>query len=783
MRRKRHLIAEFLEQRALLSSLAYSLTTNQPAYQAGQPILMTFTETNTGSQPVTVQVDPTDFTVSQDGQALWQSNPASALAPATKTLQPGQSTSQSATWDGTTLFTLPGLNGATSWHLNHFGTFSISNPNAPQGLSASFQITNPLTTSLTTDKQVYQLGDTVQATFTEVNTAPVSITIPSSPPESFLVYQNGTPLWMVAYPQIIRADPTVLSAGQTVTDSQSLKIIPATGPYRLDRLTGTFDVTFGPQNDPTQYTTPIQVIASSPADLVTSISTDQPTYTAGQPVHLSFSETNVGTQPIVVLTGPNGFQITQNGTVVWNSPDSGTGSAQQKTWATLQPGQTYSQIDTWDGVSMTGSSTSLAAPYIVTNIFDPNADTASFQFAVPGSGQLSTSLTTDKSIYQLGQPVTLNFTETNIGTAPIQVVEGPSDFVITQNGQVVWKTAPLPLMPGGTIADRLVTLQPGQSYTQTATWNGVPDKLPSAYPSGTFVVSNSLEPPGKATTFQIVAQPAADLTTKITTDKSVYDSGEPVQITLSETNVSAQPIVVLTGPPAFQISHAGTVFWQSANPITLPALASWQTLQPGQSYTQTLTWKASLNSAVVSSQVVGQFSVSDLLDPDGSSASFQVLPTVYVPPPPTMPPVPVPPVPVPPVPVPPVPVVPPSPPSPSPVPVTGTLIPSRSVYQSGQAVRLALILKNISKSKVAVASTTGTDGITVMQGSSVVFHSGQIAGFAGSIRPRGTLKLALTWSGRSNQTGISNLAPGTYTISVVKGGYTATTSIRIVGRK
>ena len=69
MRRKRHLAAEFLEQRALLSSLAYSLTTNQPAYRVGQPIQMTFTETNTGSQPVIVQVDPTDFTVSQDGQA------------------------------------------------------------------------------------------------------------------------------------------------------------------------------------------------------------------------------------------------------------------------------------------------------------------------------------------------------------------------------------------------------------------------------------------------------------------------------------------------------------------------------------------------------------------------------------------------------------------------------------------------------------------------------------------------------------------------------------------
>ena len=309
---------------------------------------------------------------------------------------------------------------------------------------------------------------------------------------------------MVAYPQYVRVDPTVLSAGQTITDTQSLKIIPASGPYTLDRLTGTFEVTFGPQGDPTQYMTPIQVVASSPSNLVTSVSTDQSTYTTGQPVHLSFSETNVGTQTIVVLTGPNGFRIAQNGTVVWSSPNSGTGSTQQKTWATLQPGQTYSQIDTWDGVPLTGSSTNVAAPFTVTNMFDPNADTASFQLGAPGNGQLSTSLATDKSVYQLGQPIMLNFTETNVGTAPIQVVEGPSGFVITQNSQEVWKPGPLPLTPGSAIADRLVTLQPGQSYTQTATWNGVPDKLPSAYLSGMFAVSNSLEPTGKSTSFQIV---------------------------------------------------------------------------------------------------------------------------------------------------------------------------------------------------------------------------------------------------------------------------------------
>ena len=64
---------------------------------------MTFTETNTGTEPVTVQVDPTDFTVSQNGGAIWQSRPGQRLSAAqAETLQPGQSISQTATWDGTT---------------------------------------------------------------------------------------------------------------------------------------------------------------------------------------------------------------------------------------------------------------------------------------------------------------------------------------------------------------------------------------------------------------------------------------------------------------------------------------------------------------------------------------------------------------------------------------------------------------------------------------------------------------------------------------------------------
>ena len=64
MARKFGVRVEDLEGRTLLSGISYVLTTDHSVYQAGQPVQITFTETNTGTQPVTVSLSPTDFTVS-----------------------------------------------------------------------------------------------------------------------------------------------------------------------------------------------------------------------------------------------------------------------------------------------------------------------------------------------------------------------------------------------------------------------------------------------------------------------------------------------------------------------------------------------------------------------------------------------------------------------------------------------------------------------------------------------------------------------------------------------
>ena len=306
-----------------------------------------------------------------------------------------------------------------------------------------------------------------------------------------------------------------------------------------------------------------------------------------------------------------------------------------------------------------------------------------------------------------------------------------------------------------------MTLEPGQSVTQTTPWNGVPDKLPSGSSNGSFTVTDELDPRAESTTFQIIAPPAADLSTKVTTDKSVYQYGEPIQLTLTETNVSSQPIAVLTGPAAFVVTHDGAAVMQSAVPSSLPASTTWETLGPGQAYSQTFSWSGTTEYTVTSPQATGTFTASNLLDPNGATATFQIVAPVSLP-------ISVPPF----IPAPP----------PSTGPVTATLVANQPAYKPGESIRLSMVLQNQTAAKVSVAPVTQGNGITVMDGSAVVFHSVRIRPslFARSIKPHHSVKLDLVWSGRGNQPGVKNLTAGTYTVQVVEGGYIGTTTVRIV---
>jgi len=112
-------------------------------------------------------------------------------------------------------------------------------------------------------------------------------------------------------------------------------------------------------------------------------------------------------------------------------------------------------------------------------------------------GVLAVSLTTDRSYYNLGQPVNMTLTETNNSSHDVTVDFGPTidGFSITHNGATVWVSNHGP-QPQYILWE---TLKPGQSFTLKATWNGMPNE-----PTGVFVVHNELFPNGPTATFTVV---------------------------------------------------------------------------------------------------------------------------------------------------------------------------------------------------------------------------------------------------------------------------------------
>ncbi|MHB1558082.1 MAG: hypothetical protein ACYC61_11515 [Isosphaeraceae bacterium] len=113
---------------------------------------------------------------------------------------------------------------------------------------------------------------------------------------------------------------------------------------------------------------------------------------------------------------------------------------------------------------------------------------------------LATSLTTDGSSYQAGQPVVMTFQETNTSNTPTSVMAGPSTdgFDVMQAGRVVWRSN------GGInpLFIQVVPLGPGQSLTLTATWDGIPQGGSSPV-AGTFEIVNQLDPHGASATITI----------------------------------------------------------------------------------------------------------------------------------------------------------------------------------------------------------------------------------------------------------------------------------------
>jgi hypothetical protein len=589
MARRASFVVEQLETRASLSGVSYSLTTDQSVYSVGEPIQMTFTETNTGDQPVTVNVGPGDFIVTSQGafSSTWESNPGDQGQPVTVTLQPGQSYAQTATWDGTMTYT-------SGQRIAQWGTFTLSDLDAPQGLTATFQITDPLSYSLTTDQSVYQVGEPIQITLNETNTSDEPVLVEDGDDYGLSVLQNAVVVWqpfeaifvdpMILAPtlpggliQPIPWGATILQPGDSYSDTSTWDGIPNTVPPSI--LSGSFTV--AAQLDGQSVSSTFQIATPPAAQITTSLTTDQSTYLAGDPIQMTFTETNTGDLPTTILVG-GGFDVMQNGNEVWSSENANQffplvsfwgGYGQDLHWETLQPGQSYTQSVTWYGVPQGGSLVETGT-FVVSHEEDPRQSSATFQI-----GGLAYSLTTDQSVYQLGEPVQMTLTETNTSNQPMIIDPNLVTFNITQDGNWVWGN------DSWYFSQATVTLQPGQSYSHTVTWDGVPSGAPydgTLNLWGTFVVSVPGLP--QQATFQI-ADP--QIAYSLTTDQPTYSSGEPVQMILTETNTGDQPVTIDPDLLAFTITQDGNWVWGNFPEFWSQATV---TLQPGQSCSQTVTW-------------------------------------------------------------------------------------------------------------------------------------------------------------------------------------------------
>jgi len=100
----------------------------------------------------------------------------------------------------------------------------------------------------------------------------------------------------------------------------------------------------------------------------------------------------------------------------------------------------------------------------------------------------------------------------------------------------------------------------------------------------------------------IVAPANQGVKVVLATDHKVYHQGQPVVMTLTETNTSKQTVTVSLGPSTdgFYVTQNGREVWAS-NTGPQPLFLLLKTLKPGESFTLSATWDGHSNIGPASS--------------------------------------------------------------------------------------------------------------------------------------------------------------------------------------
>jgi hypothetical protein len=714
---------ERLEERALLSSLAYSLTTNESSYQPGQPIQISLTVTNTSSQPIETLrgADLDHFVVTENGVQVWESGSFILPLAESVTLQPGQSFTDGDTWNG-----VPNLGPLGAPTVLMGGLFTLTDQSVPGAGSANFTIDSPLSYSITTDQYTYSVGQPIEITYTQTNTSSQPVTA-NTGPSDFTINQAGqsAPVANLPGTWTTQSPTTTLQPGQSISETATWNGVANVGSQSGANVLGS-DITVSDSAAPQPLTAGFQI--TNPIE--TGLTVTSSSFAAGDPVTLLYTATNSGDVPVTVLNSPGSFSIQEELQLQYPEVFSQTGSG-TGTLVTLQPGQSLTQSATWTPSGGQAPVGSYQAYY--SGPFD--GKWAIFQVGAPGS--ISTTFTTDKSDYSVGQPVQITLSETNTSNQPVTVNTGPSEF------QITGETLAADVSGTGGTQSSTETLLPGQSFTQTATWNGVVGNIgtnPGTTAWGSFAVSSQNASQLQFATFQI----AKPVTTSLVASSPTFAPGQPVTLTFTETNSADVPVTVADYSGSFEIDDLETsaaVFCQTGS--ATPTLV---TVQPGASLTQTATWTPSAGQAPAGSYSAGYS------DPtQGVSTTFQIGSS--------------------------------NDPLPSaPAGVVASLATARSVVRLGQPMAFTLTLSNESNHTVDVSPKKKTGSVTIYHGSQAVWQSSKLT-LRGhkTIAAGHSVKLRGVSSGNGSERLESRLAPGTYTIAVSYDGYSASEMIQVKG--
>jgi hypothetical protein len=458
---------ESLEQRSLLSGgLTDTLTTDKSVYQIGEPIKFTFTETNTTSEPIQIAIFAGDdgFNVDEAGSLVWKSNSgAIPMVIALETLQPGHSRTFASTWDGVPDTGNPPVPGVMAP-----GIFTVTNQLSPDGPAATFQIASKLSYSLTTDQSDYRIGQPVQFTLTETNVTdqPISVDVA---PTNFTVTSDGSAVW--------QSDTSGTTTTQTLAPGQS---IIQSGTWNGIANTGSLLGTnaWGPDFVVSSPNTPAGLTAGFMIDnpISTSLSTQTPDVEAGQPVILTFTETNTSSEPVTVLDGDGTFQVTDGitGSTVFSYTETTPATA-----VMLQPGQSLTQTATWN----TDASTTLPGSYsgnfsdgklgARTNLWIQSSGPITVPPNIPVTLPISATLATAHSTYKPGNRVAISLTLTNLSSQSVALgtTSGSAGFKIYRGSVLVGEGSTRALVARGRSAARAQKLlAAGKSKTIDLSW-------------------------------------------------------------------------------------------------------------------------------------------------------------------------------------------------------------------------------------------------------------------------------------------------------------------------